>query len=282
MLPSALYFKSLRAFLGALVCLAAPAQTSPDAAQFEIEGIHLGMPLKDAMTALREHNAKLRLAPESVRPAGTASPYTYGINAVGEGEGFFFLVTMPPNPVTVTKLTWVAHFTGNGTIPKQDVLVANLARKYGRISWDTGPAALSIGTRDVFWIDDEQGNRVSLKPPPRCLGQSTYFMNGLKPGSRNQWDPLNVRLPPVAARLRIEEGFVNREDAIADECGKYSMVHARLFRAQMMGVSAPNLVEYLVLLAASGPLDRAATEATHELWRKTAPPAPKSANTKGK
>jgi hypothetical protein len=31
------------------------------------------------------------------------------------------------------------------------VLVANLARKYGRISWDTGPAALSIGTRDVFW-----------------------------------------------------------------------------------------------------------------------------------
>jgi hypothetical protein len=268
--------------VAALFCGIVSAQTSPDIPQFEIEGIRLGMPLKDAMTALREHNAKLRLAPESVRTSSTASAFTYGINAVGEGEGFYFMVTMPPNPATVTKLTWVAHFTSGDTIPKQDVLVANLARKYGRISWDTGPAALSIGTRDVFWIDDEQGNRVQLKPPPRCLGQSTWFMNGLKPGSRNQWDPLNVRLPPVAARLRIEEGFVNREDPIADECGKYSMVHARLFRAQTMGVAVPNLVEYLVLLAASGPLDRKATEATHELWRKTAPPAPKGANTKGK
>jgi hypothetical protein len=282
MLMSALYLKPLRAVVAAFLCLAASAQTSPDPAQFEIDGIRLGMPLKDAMAALREHNAKLRLGPESVRPVGTATPYTYGINAVGEGEGFYFVVTMPPNPVTVTKLTWVAHFTSGDTIPKQDVLVANLARKYGRISWDTGPAALSIGTRDVFWIDDEQGNRVSMKPQPRCLGQSTYFMNGLKPGSRNQWDPLNVRLPPVAARLRIEEGFVNREDPVADECSKYSMVHARLFRAQMVGVSVPNLVEYLVLLAASGPLDRKATEATHELWRKTTPPAPKGANTKGK
>jgi hypothetical protein len=281
MLTVASYFIPSRAFAIVLFGLALSGQVRPAAPTFDIEGIRLGMPLKDAMASLREHNAKLRLAPESVRLKGTIAPFTYGINAVGEGEGFYFMVTMPPSEPEVSKVTWVAHFTGADTIPHQDVLVAGLARRYGRISWDTGPAALPIGTRDVFWIDDEQGNRVQLKPRPRCLGQSTYFMNGIRPGSRNQWDPLNVRLPPVAARLRIEEGFVNREDPAAAECTKYTMVHARLFKAQVMGVSTPNLVEYLVLLAASGPLDRKATEATHELWLRNAI-SPQGAIAKGK
>jgi hypothetical protein len=111
-------------------------------------------------------------------------------------------------------------------------------------------------------------------------------MNGLKPGSRNQWDPVNVRLPPIAARLRIEQGFVNREDPIANECSKYTLVHARLFRSSFMGVRVPNLVEYVVLMIASGPLDRKATEATHEYWLKTAKSsalkgAPSKASKKG-
>jgi hypothetical protein len=255
-----------------LLCLAAvaPAQGA-DSARFDIEGIHLGMPLKEAMAALRAHNANLKLAPDSVPYEGLPSALTYGISAVGGGEGFYFMVTMPPNEAVVSKLTWVVHFTQEN-MPRQEVVVANLARKYGPVSWDTTPAALSIGARDVFWVDDEQGNRVKGKPLPRCLGQSTFFMNGLAAGSRNQWDPVNVRLPPIAARLRIEQGFVNREDPIAEQCTNVTMVHARLFKARVMGVAIPNLVEYVVLMVASGPIDRRATKATHEYWLKTAKP----------
>jgi hypothetical protein len=252
-----------------LVVLSAAAQVLPDAGKFELVGVRLGMPLKEAMAALRDHNANLRLAPESTSYAGLPSALTYAINAVGQGEGFYFLVTMPPNEAAIAKVTWVTHFMGE-TIPKQDVIVANLARQYGPISWDTGPAALAIGTRDVFWIDDEQGNRIKMQPQPRCLGQSTFYMNGLKAGTRNQWDPVNVRLPVSAARLRIEQGFVNREDPIAEQCSPYTMIHARLFRASVMGVRVPNLVEYVVLAMSSGPLDRKTTQATHEYWRKSA------------
>jgi hypothetical protein len=155
------------------------------------------------------------------------------------------------------------HFAGE-KIPRQDAVVAGLAKRYGAISWDTGPAALEIGARDVYWIDDEQGNRVKVRPEPRCLGQSTFYMNGLKPGSRNQWDPVNVRLPASAARLRIEQGFVNREDPVAAQCSPYTMIHARLFGSRVMGVKVPNLVEYVVMVMGSGPLDRKTTQATHE------------------
>jgi len=255
--------------IGLLVVLAAGAQDTRDPGKFEMAGISLGMPIKEAMAALRTHNANLRLAPESASYPGLPAALTYAINAVGQGEGFYLMVTMPPNETAISKVTWVTHFAGE-TIPSQDVIVGNLARKYGPISWDTGPAALTIGTRDVFWIDDEQGNRVKMQPQPRCLGQSTFYMNGLKPGSRNQWDPTNVRLPVSAARLRIEQGFVNREDPIAAQCSPYTMIHARLFKASVMGVRVPNLVEYVVLVMGSGPLDRKTTQATHEYWLKTA------------
>src|SRR2546422_3233923 len=57
----------------------APAQS-----QFEVEGIRLGMPVKEAMTALRAHNANMRLAPESFTYEGLPSALTYAIDAVGE------------------------------------------------------------------------------------------------------------------------------------------------------------------------------------------------------
>jgi hypothetical protein len=244
------------------------------AQEFDIQGIRLGMPIKEAMTVLRAHNPNMKLAPESLAYPGMPSALTYGINAVGQGEGFYFLVTMPPNEVSIAKVTWVAHFNQDGKVPAQDAVVANLAKKYGPISWDTGPAALTIGSRDIFWINDEQGVRVRVRPPPRCLGQSTFYMNSPKPGTK-RWDPVSVRLPQLAARLRIEEGFVNRTDPVAEQCAGYTMVHARLFGASFMGARVPNLVEYVVLLMASGPLDRKATQATHQYWLKTAKsPAP--------
>ena len=94
-------------------------------------------------------------------------------------------------------------------------------------------------------------------------------MNARVPGTK-RWDPVAVRLPQIAARLRVEQGFVNRTDPIANQCSPYTMVHARLFPSTLMGVKVPNLVGYMVLMIASGPLDRRTTEATHEYWLKTA------------
>src|SRR2546430_15630763 len=99
-------------------------------------------------------------------------------------------------------------------------------------------------------------------------------MNGHRRGTGNQWALTKGRLPHLSARLSIEEEFVNRTAPGAEQCAKFTMVHARLFRAMLMGVNVPNLVEYLVLTLSDGPLDRKTTQATHEFWLKTAKPRP--------
>ena len=79
---------SMKSLQQLLLCLAAVVSAEgADPARFDIEGIHLGMPLKEAMAALRVHNANLKLVPDSVPYDGLPSALTYGISAVGGGEG---------------------------------------------------------------------------------------------------------------------------------------------------------------------------------------------------
>src|SRR5437762_2891224 len=125
------------------------------AADYELAGIKLGSSLKDAMAALRAHNPKMELHPENAAYPGLPNALTYGIAAVGAGEGFYFLVTMPPSEPAVSKITWVVHF-GQDNVPKQDVLVANLAKQFGPISMDTLPVSLDLGSRDLYWVGHAQ------------------------------------------------------------------------------------------------------------------------------
>jgi hypothetical protein len=148
---------------------------------------------------------------------------------------------LPPNETAISKVTWVTHFAGE-KIPSQDVIVANLARKYG-------PSLVGHRTGRV---DDRYARCVPGLTTSRKQGQTPAAAALPRPkhvlheraeaGTRNQLDPTNVRLPVSAARLRIEQGFVNREDLVAAQCSPYAMVHARLFKTSVMGVRVPNLV----------------------------------------
>jgi hypothetical protein len=242
-------------------------------AGYELVGIKLGMPLKEAVAALKAHNPNLRFQDESVPYPGLPRPLTYGINAVGAGEGFYLMITMPPGEPRVSKVTWVVHF-GQDQIPRQDVLTMNLAKQFGRITMDTLPVSLEIGSRDLYWVDDGGGNRVvGEQIPKKCRSESSFYLTGVTPGYPPRFDPTRVHLPAMAARLRIEQGYTNKEDPNAEFCGDYTMARARFFKTKVMGVNVPNLVEYLVVMIASGPLDRSATKATHQYWMNTARPA---------
>ena len=50
------------------------------------------------------------LDPALTRALGLPSALTYAINAVGQGEGFYLMVAMPPNEIAISKVTWVSHF----------------------------------------------------------------------------------------------------------------------------------------------------------------------------
>ena len=234
---------------------------------FEMAGIRLGMPLKEAMMALKKHRHDLKLATDSIPYGAAGAPLTYGIHAVGPAEGFYFLVTMPPNQVVVSKVTWVARFSPDSPPTQQDV-VARLVAKYGPPSFDTLDASLTMGSREVWWVDDGEGKRTRGNAHyQRCRGESTFFLNGRAAGTRAAYDPVNVRLPGALAKARLEQGYKNQYDEAADFCGGFTVVRARLFDTRELGVKIPNLVSYLVLMMASGPLDRESTNATHEWWK---------------
>jgi hypothetical protein len=240
----------------------APGADAAIAARYDIVGIKVGMTLKEAMAALKAHNPNLRLKPENLQYASIPQALTYAISGEGAAEVFYFLVTMPPGPPVVSKITWTGAFTPQSA-PKQDEVVATLVQKYGPVTWDTLPASLSLGSRDVVWVDDAHGARLKGHPPSKCLALTTFFMNGPAPNTRTQFGATNIQISPVIARIRVDEGYANRRESAGDACAEYTMVRARLFRMKTFGVSVPNLISYLTLTIGSGPLDRSATNATH-------------------
>lgn len=192
--------------------------------------------------------------------------------AIKDGsEVFYFLVTMEPNPVVISKITWTAKFTMENP-PRQDELVATLAKKYGPITRDTTAASLSLGSRELVWAESSGGKHMNGELPLKCRGLTTLFANGPGPGNRKQYSPLNLQITPIIARLRVEEGYAHSREPSADQCADYRMVRARLFQMKAYGVAGPQLVSYMTRMAGDGPLDCRAANATHEfLKNKTKP-----------
>lgn len=159
---------------------AATAKIAASAGKYDILGIKLGMPIKEALLALKAHSPKFRLQPESLKYGMLPNALTYGISAVSShvtdtsrplppsSEKFYFMITMPPNQEVVSKVSRVVTFAKD-TVPTQDVLAGDLEKKYGPVSWDSGPATLNQqGYREMFWVDDQQG---SSAPRTGLVGQ---------------------------------------------------------------------------------------------------------------
>jgi len=206
---------------------------------FDIEDIWLGMPAQDAGAALRAANPKMNRTPESLSYSGFLSPLTYGIDAAGQVEGFYLLVSISPSEIVTTRAAWAAHFTEDGKAPRQDFMVPNLGIKSGPISQDTTPAALRVGTRDIFWIHGKQGQRVRGQLPPTCVSKHLQ-QEGPGPRAKGR-DPVY---------------------------SQSTMLGAQLLPATWMGKKVPNLLGYVALTIANGRLDWRSTETAHEYWLK--------------
>ena len=248
---------------------AATAKIATSAGKYDILGIKLGMPIKEALLVLKAHSPKFRLQPESVKYDVLPDPLTYGISAVSSNvidpsrplppnsEKLYFMITMPPNQEVVSKLSRIVTFAKD-TVPTQDVLATELEKKYGPVSWDSGSATLNQqGYREMLWVDDEQGARLQGRDIlDKCRLMTTFRMG--------QDGPSDVRVDPVRAKARVEGGYVNQQEGMARECGSYTMVRAQLYDSRALGISTPGLVAGLMVMIASGPLDRSATDGTHQ------------------
>ena len=81
-----------------------PEQTAKLAAaagKYDIAGMKLGAPLKEAMQALKAHNPKLQMKKDTIKYDVLGGELLYGLTFTSPEERFIFRLTMPPNPIVV-------------------------------------------------------------------------------------------------------------------------------------------------------------------------------------
>ena len=237
-----------------------PEQTAKLAAaagKYDIAGMKLGMPLKEAMQTLKAHNPKLQMKKDTIKYDVLGGELLYGLTFTSPEERFIFGLTMPPNPIVVSKLARTLTFTKE-TAPTQQALVEALIKKYGQPSYDNGPNQLNdANLRIINWLDDADGSRMKDETGQLCTTSNSF--TGIPYRSADA-----AQMPAQGVAMLLESRFSIGQ---GDVCETRLMVQARLQRCcQRQNIlAAPDLVGALAVLIGDGPLDEQATGATHEL-----------------
>lgn len=233
------------------------AKLAAAAGKYDIAGMKLGTPLKEAMQTLKTHNPKLQMKKDTVKYDVLGGELLYGLTFMSPDERFIFGLTMPPNPIVVSKLARTLTFTKE-TAPTQQTLVEALIKKYGTPSYDNGPNQFNdANLRIINWLDDADGSRMKDEDGRLCTASQSFTGMPERTAEAAQMQPSGVAML-LESRWALGQG---------DVCETRRMVQARLQRCcQRQNIlAAPDLVGALAVLMGDGPLDVQATGATHEL-----------------
>jgi hypothetical protein len=141
----------------------ATARLAGAAGFIDIVGIKLGMPVRDAVQAVRAANADMKVYPVDIarlealpQTELTASAFAQ-TNSQGQGgEAIGLALTLPPNEAYVWGVTRSIRFAAQ-EMPTAETLVASLRTKYGPDSFKVS------GTDQMVWIFDVQGRQVAAQ-----------------------------------------------------------------------------------------------------------------------
>jgi hypothetical protein len=259
-------------------------KVAASAGKYDVLGIKLGMPAKEAMALLKAHG-QYQTSPETIKYDFLPAPLTYGVlaaNAVvvrqGDGrpgsEKIYLMLTMPPNQPKVTKISRYLMFSKD-TAPTAESLVADLIKKYGTPSYDSNLKDLyaSPGYRDLYWVDDAQGHR--LLNQVGAGGSYSEQINNCRSVStfsyafRNIADP-GIQVDPVRVKQELEQGYTTQDPGSRYGCANLTMIYANIFYGYPIGVAAHDVAGGLVVMMGSAPLDHTAADATREYLVKAA------------
>jgi hypothetical protein len=245
-----------RMLLGMIVVAAfttAPHAKAQGAPALDIVGIKFGMPVADAMRALKADNPRMTLAPTTVSLEGFASPLMLSVignepplpaadGTIGHaGEAVELLFTLPPSPEVVWAVQRTYHFATKERSSMEATIEA-LLKKYG-------PATLPPSTdpRDrtkiIAWMYDSAGR--PMGPGARAL----YIACGGLFAAHFGGD--------TASRNEIQTG-----QQAPKECQSVSMATAALQGGSVIPGSSQLAVDNLIVQIIDGGRHRTATEAT--------------------
>ncbi|MFN0039289.1 MAG: hypothetical protein ACKVP2_07250 [Burkholderiales bacterium] len=231
------------------------AKLAAVAGKYDIAGMKLGTPLKEAMQALKAHNPKLQMKKHTLRYDVLGGELLYGLSFTSPEERFIYELTMPPNPIVVSKLVRTLTFTKE-TAPTQQALVENLIKKYGPPSYDSGPNQLNdTNFRMINWLDDANGSRIKDETGTLCTSSQSFTGMPERTAEAAHMQPSGVAML-LESRWALGQG---------DPCETRRMVQARLKRCCQNALAAPDLVGALAVHIGDGPLNVQAIGATHQM-----------------
>jgi hypothetical protein len=273
---------------GACCTPEATAAIAKQVGKYDVLGIKLGMPAKEAAAILKARG--LQFKPETLKYDVLPDPLIYGVYAINEvlvrksgvqpgAEKIYLTLTMPPNPQVVTKVNRFILFTKD-TAPSQQTLIADLEKKYGPISHANAATTLAApGVQDLYWVDDAQGNRLKDQTNNQgyenellnqCRGKAT-FSSATQEGSVTPGMGHEIQIEPWAVKKGLEEGYAAVVGGYyGEQCATHNIIHARLYSAGSLGISAPGVVGALTIVIGNGPLHRSATDASHKFLMEAA------------
>ena len=138
------------------------AKIAAKAGFLEVVGIKLGMPVKEAVDALKAYNASYQPGPLTLReyealPGVVMTPVLHAPNPAGpnatSGDDFNLLLTYAPNEAYVWGIVRSMGFGTNATRPPVDSTLAGLRQKYG-------PESTQQLNSRLIWIYDAQRQQV--------------------------------------------------------------------------------------------------------------------------
>jgi hypothetical protein len=253
------------------------AKVAASAGKYDVLGIKLGMPAKDAMAILKTHG-QFQVTPETIKYDFLPAPMTYGVMAANAvvvrngghafpgSEKLYFVVTMPPNQPVISKVSRYLLFSKD-TAPTADSLVADLSKKYGTPSYDSHPKDLYYaGYRELFWVDDAQGHRLLNQVMPNggysdqinnCRSVSTFSFPAANPA-----DP-NIQVDSVRIKQELEQGYTTQYSQMYG-CANLTIIYAKIFYGYPIGVSSRDVAGGLLVVMGSAPIDHTAADATRD------------------
>jgi hypothetical protein len=179
----------------------------------DVVGIKLGMPMADAVAAIKADNPKLSVQTQTMVLEGFEQPFATAIVASQptesgkDAEEITLLLTTPPSHQVVWGIQRTYHY-GPQSMPSLDNTLAGLRRKYGAENAALPDADSRSLTKTMAWAYDTSGNLVgAAQGKPLYLACDTYLANHFSPIALNN-DLHGMASPPQCNSIILAKAVV--------------------------------------------------------------------------
>lgn len=241
----------------------ATAKIAAKAGFLDIVGVKLGMPLKDAVVAVKAHNANLKLEPQfkfevEALPGVVMTPVMASTKNVSKAsdpgaEYVGLLLTSAPNEAFVYGMWRDVWFSNMESRPPVDTILAGMRKKYG-------PESVRYENTRLLWLFDAQKQQV-MGPQAKDIWQKCggHWMTGAF------YDQGQILRQVTRGYYSVSDG----RDEHSGMCHSHSLIQAIYSADQPPGASQP-LIMNVKVSAANHQLEASGVTATNVLLTREA------------